>query len=119
MIYFSYNRLKGDDKMHIYLWTDYEEENNSEIAKQNPSLMNYIEDMDDLYYLEIPFSEIRKDLEMHFNPKYKGLLMTHIGMFTMKKDKDSKFIKDDDITYSVMESNIKLCLENEKKIIEF
>ena len=32
------------------------------IAKQNPSLMNYIEDMDDLYYLEIPFSEIRKDL---------------------------------------------------------
>lgn len=119
MIYFSYNRLKGDDKMHIYLWTDYEEENNSEIAKQNPSLMNYIEDMDDLYYLEIPFSEIRKDLEMHFNPKYKGLLMTHIGMFTMKKDKDSKFIKDDDITYSVMESNIKLCLETETSIIEF
>ena len=45
--------------------------------------------------------------------------MTHIGMFTMKKDKDSKFIKDDDITYSVMESNIKLCLETETSIIEF
>lgn len=119
MIYFSYNRLKGDDKMHIYLWTDYEEENNSEIAKQNPSLMNYIEDMDDSYYLEIPFGEIKKDLEMHFSSKYKGLLMTYIGMFTMKKDKDSKSIKNDDITYSVMESNIKLCLETESNIIEF
>ncbi|WP_143746782.1 hypothetical protein [Massilimicrobiota sp. An134] len=119
MIYFSYNRLKGDDKMHIYLWTDYEEENNSEIAKQNPSLMNYIEDMDDSYYLEIPFGEIKKDLEMHFSSKYKGLLMTYIGMFTMKKDKDSISIKNDDITYSVMESNIKLCLETESNIIEF
>ncbi|OUQ27925.1 hypothetical protein B5E79_10370 [Massilimicrobiota sp. An134] len=105
--------------MHIYLWTDYEEENNSEIAKQNPSLMNYIEDMDDSYYLEIPFGEIKKDLEMHFSSKYKGLLMTYIGMFTMKKDKDSISIKNDDITYSVMESNIKLCLETESNIIEF
>ncbi len=115
MIYFSYDRLKGDDKMHIYLWTDYEEENNSEIAKQNPSLLNYIEDMDDSYHLEIPFSEIRKDL----SSKYKKFLMTHIGMFTIKEDKDSKFIKNDDITYSIMKSNVKLCLETKSNIIMF